>query len=113
MPETTAPNPTNIADRLPASVYYQIVHTLRLLLPPLPSNNLEDTTRQLETAIAKVGSFAPANAAEADLAARYVAFNAHADDCLRLAVLLVTKGQIGWVVKCRAQAGAMARQASG
>ena len=113
MPETTAPNPTNIADRLPDSVYLHIVDTLRANLPDPSSNNPEHLARQLEAAIAEVGSLAPANAAEAKLAARYVAFSAHADDCLRLARLKASKGDLDWVAKCRAQANSTARQATG
>jgi hypothetical protein len=111
MTETSAP--TNIADRLPDSVYLHIVHTLRTLLPDSPSDSPEDRARQLESAIAEVGSFAPANAAEAKLAARYVAFSAHAEDGLHSARLMASNGQLDWVVKCRAQANASARQASG
>jgi hypothetical protein len=113
MTETIAPNPTNIADRLPDSVYLHIVETLRANLPDPPSNDPEHLARQLEAAIAEVGSFAPVNPAEAKLAARYVAFSAHADDCLRLARLKASQGDLDWVVKCRAQANSTARQATG
>jgi len=110
---TIAPNPTNIADRLPDSVYLHIVDTLRANLPDPPCNDPEHLARQLEAAIAEVGAYAPANAAEANLAARYVAFSAHADDCLRLARLKASQGDLDWAAKCRAQANSTARQASG
>jgi hypothetical protein len=110
---TIAPNATNLADRLPESVYLQIVDTLRELLPDPTSNDPEHRAQQLEAAIAEVGSYSPVNAAEANLAARYIAFSAHADDCLRLACLKASKGDLDWVAKCRAQANATARQASG
>jgi len=113
MTEIIAPNPTNIADRLPDSVYLHIVDTLRANLPDPPSNDSEHLARQLEAAIAEVGSYAPANAAEANLAARYVAFSAHADDCLRLARLKASQADLDWAAKCRAQANSTARQASG
>jgi hypothetical protein len=107
MTETTAS--TNVADRLPDSVYLHILDTLRTTLPEPPSNDPE----QLESAIAEVGSFSPANAAEARLAARYVAFSAYADHCLHLARQMESKGQLEWVTKCLAQANATSRQASG
>jgi hypothetical protein len=113
MTQTSAPNPTRIADRLPDSVYLHIVDTLRGNLPDPPSNDPEHRARQLEAAIAEVGAFAPANAAEANLAARYVAFSAHADDCLSLARVKAFQGELDWVVKCRNQANATARQATG
>jgi hypothetical protein len=113
MTQTSAPNPTRIADRLPDSVYLHVVETLRGNLPDPPSKDPEHRARQLEAAIAEVGSFAPANAAEANLAARYVAFSAHADDCLRLARVKASQGELDWAVKCRNQANATARQASG
>jgi hypothetical protein len=113
MSQTIPSNPTSIPDRLPDSVYLHIVDTLRGHLPDPPINDPEHRARQLESAIAEVGSFAPANAAEANLAARYVAFSAHADDCLRLAVLKAAKGELDWVLRCRTQANASARQASG
>jgi hypothetical protein len=113
MSETIAPTPTNLADRLPDSVYLHIVDTLRTTLPEPPSNDPEHLAHQLESAIAEVGSFAPVNAAEAKLAARYVAFSAYADHCLHLARQMESKGQAEWVVKCLAQANATARQAAG
>jgi hypothetical protein len=111
MTETTVP--ANIADRLPESVYLHIVDTLRATLPEPPSNDPEHLAYQLESAIAEVGSFSPANAAEAKLAARYVAFSAYAEHCLHLARQMESKGQLEWVVKCLAQGNATARQAAG
>jgi hypothetical protein len=113
MTETTAPSPTNIADRLPDSVYLHIVDTLRTHLPEPPSKDPEHLAHQLEAAIAEVGSFSPANAAEAKLAARYVAFSAYAEHCLHLARQMESRGQVEWVVKCLAQGNATARQAAG
>ena len=113
MTETIAPSATRIADRLPESVYLHVVDTLRENLPDPPSNDPQHLARQLEAAVAQVGSFCPANAAEANLAARYVAFSAHASDCLHSAHLMVSKGDLDWATKWRAQANATARQASG
>ena len=62
-------------------------------------------------AIAQVAALCPANAAEAALAAQYVAANAQAMACLSL-----TRDpdlSPDWVLRCTAQAAAMMRQAQG
>jgi hypothetical protein len=113
MSDPAAPNLTKIADRLSDSLYLHIVDTLRNHLPEPPCNDPDHLAHQLDSAIAEVGSFAPVNAAEARLAARYVAFSAYAEHCLHLARLKESNGQLEWVLKCLAQANATARQANG
>jgi hypothetical protein len=61
-----------------------------------------------EAAIAQVGALCPANAAEAALAAQYVALSAQVMACLRLANLRATGLEMG--LKCDAQAASMSRQ---
>ncbi len=104
-----APRP--LADRLPVDAYYHLVRTLRLTLPPPPTDSAEDSLRRDHAAIARVAALAPANAAEADLAAQFVAASEQWKDCLRLAQRPETTPE--WAAKCRAQAMGMMRQANG
>jgi hypothetical protein len=96
--------------RLPRDVYYQLVHTLRAALPPI-ADTPDDVARRDNAAIAQVASLRPANADEASIAAQYVAANAHAMDCLRLAQ--EHRGDPSFALKCGAQAASMMRQARG
>lgn len=70
---STPPNPTNLADQLPAQVYHHLIHTLRHSLPPPLTDSPEDLARRNHAAIARIAALAPANAAEAEGAALYVA----------------------------------------
>ena len=85
--DSTAPNPTNLADQLPAQVYYHLIHTLCLSLPPPLTDSPEDLARRNHAAIARIAALAPANAAEAEVAALYVAASEQWKECLRLAQL--------------------------
>jgi hypothetical protein len=110
------PNPApglhpDFALQLPADAYYHLVRTLRLTLPPPPADTPEDLARRDHAAIARVAALAPANAAEADVAAQHVAAAEQWKECLRLAQLPETAPE--WAMKCRAQALAMMRQANG
>src|SRR5437763_11850927 len=96
--------------QLPADAYYHLVRTLRLTLPPPPGNGPDDLRRRDHAAIAGVAALAPANAAEAKLAAQFVAASEQWNDCLRLAQLPETTPD--WAGKCRAQALSMMRQAN-
>ncbi len=100
-----------LALRLPADAYYHLIRTLRLTLPPPLSDGPEDLARRDHAAIARVAALVPANAAEADLAAMFVAASEQWKDCLRLAQLPETT--LEWAAKCRAQAIGMMRQANG
>ena len=110
--------------QLPADAYYHLVSTLRLTLPP-PGGSPEDFRRRDHAAIAAVAALAPANAAEAKLAAQFVAASEQWTDCLRLAQQPETTPE--WdclrhaqdprrtaerALKCRAQAASMMRQAN-
>ena len=98
-----------VALQLPADAYYHLVRTLCLALPPPLTDNPDDLARRNHAAIARVAALVPANAAEADLAAMFVAASEQWKDCLRLAQLPEATPQ--WAAKCRAQAIGMMRQA--
>jgi hypothetical protein len=94
--------------RLLSDGYYHLIRTLQLTLPPPPTDNPEELLRRDRGAIARIAALAPANAAEADVAAQFVAASEQWKDCLRLAQLPETKPE--WAAKCRAQAVSMMRQ---
>ena len=98
-----------VASQLAADAYYHLVHTLCLALPPPPSDNPEDLAQRNHAAIARAAALVPANAAEASLAAEFVAASEQGRDCLRLAQLPETTPDTA--LKCRAQALRMMREA--
>ena len=102
------PQRPDLIHQIPRDAYYQLIHTLRATLPPV-SDAPEDIARRDHAAIAHVACLLPANADEADLAAKYVAAGAHAMECLRLARKYF--GDAGLILKCTAQAASMLRQA--
>ena len=106
MPSITPPTHPNFASQLPADAYCHLVHTLRLSLPPPLTDSPEDLARRDYAAIARIAALQPANAAEADIAALYVAASEQWKGCLRLA----EQSEAYWAMKCRAQANAMMRQ---
>ncbi len=108
MPDT-APNHPDFASQLPADAYYQLIRTLQQALPPPPSDRPDDLARRDHAAIARIAALHPANAAEADLAALFVAASEQGKDCLRLAQQPDITAP--WAMKCRAQANSMMRQA--
>ncbi len=99
-----------LAFQLPADAYYHLIHTLRLTLPPPPTDDPGALLRRDHAAIARIAALAPANAAEADVAAQFVAASEQWKDCLSLAQDPELTPQ--WAAKCRAQALAMMRQAN-
>ncbi len=108
MSGNATPNHPNLADQLPAEVYYQLVHSLCLTLPPPLTDSPEDLARRNHSAIARIAALQPANAAEADVAALYVAASEQWKDSLRLAQEADTTSY--WAQKCRSQANSMMRQ---
>jgi hypothetical protein len=105
------PEQPDLAYLLPRDAYYHLIHTLRAALPPPVTDTPENRARRDNAAIAQVASLLPANAAESTLAAQYVAANARAMDCMRLAE---DPGMpLGFVVKCRAQAIGLMRLSQG
>jgi len=98
----------DLALQLPRDAYWMLIHTLHTSLPPPPCDDPEAIARRDRDAIAQVASLLPATAAEARLAARFVAADALAHECLRLAELYPT--DVTQVLKCSAQAATMWRQ---
>src|SRR5438105_8769845 len=110
-PPMVSTAPDNLHDRLPADAYYHLVRTLCLTLPPPPGEKPgpDDLARRNHAAIAAVAALVPANAAEAILAAEFVAASEQGRDCLRLAQLPETTPEMA--AKCRAQSLSMMREA--
>src|SRR5260370_41714203 len=98
-----------VAFQLPADAYYHLIRTLCLTLPPPLTDSPDDLARRNHAAVARIAALVPANAAEADLAAMFVAASEQWKDCLRLAQLPETTPQMA--AKCRAQGISMMRQA--
>ena len=105
-PPSAQPDPAWLRCR---QAYHHLVFTLGTTLPPPPTDSPENRDRRDSSAIAQVAALLPANAAEATLAAQYVAACAQSMDVLRLA------NQPGMdpslALKCAAQAASMMRQA--
>lgn len=95
---------------LPRDAYYQMILTLRDLLPSITASPA-DVARRDHAAIAQVASLCPANAAQATLAAQYVAANAQAMECLRQTRDPTTPPEVA--LRCTAQAASMMRQSQG
>ena len=104
----TSPQPPNPILLLPRDTCYQLVHTLRGMLPPPVTDTPEDLGRRDNAAIAQVACLMPVNADEANLAAEYVATNACAMDCLRLAQ--EHRGDAEFFLRFSARATIMMRQ---
>lgn len=105
----TTSQPSNPALQFARDTYYQVVHTLRGLLPPPVTDTPEDLARRDNAAIAHVASLLPANADEAHLASQHVAANAYAMDCLRVAREYATADH-SFFLRCNAWAVSMMRQ---
>jgi hypothetical protein len=104
MDHSPPPEPPDLTHQLPRDIYYQLVHELRGALPPPLTDSAEDLARRDNAAIGEVACLLPANAEEADLAAQFVAANAQAMDCLRLA--RVHAADLACVLRCTAQSPA-------
>ena len=111
MVTSAAPDRPDITLRLAADAYYHLVSTLCLALPPPPSDHPDDLTRRNHAAVARIAALVPVNAAEADLAAMFVAASEQWKDCLRLAQRPETTPEMP--AKRRAQAIGMMREAQG
>jgi len=77
---------TDSLPNLPPAVARYTFHVLVSALPLPVTGSPEDRAAREEAAIAAVAALYPADAFEGRLAARIVATDAHAMDCLRLAV---------------------------
>ena len=98
---------TESLPNLPPSVARHTLYLLTESLPPPISDLPEERVARDQGAIAAVAALRPADAIEARLAARVVAADAHATDCLRLAGLPGRTAEE--VRRCRAQASSMMR----
>jgi hypothetical protein len=98
-------------NNLPAPIGRQVFATLCALLPPPVIDTPEERAERDAAAIAAVAVLCPADAFEARLATQVIAADAHAMDCLRLAVQ--PDRQPEDVHRCRAQAALMMRQMQG
>jgi hypothetical protein len=92
---------------LPAAVARHTLYVLTGALPPPLSDFPEELAIRGQAAITALADLHPANAYEARLAARAVATDAHAMDCLCQAAVPATHPDE--VRRCRAQANAMMR----
>ncbi len=88
--------------------YFFLVDIFSSTLPKPPNETPEARHQRMQGAIAAVAGLCPVGLAEARLAARYVAADDHASDCLRLVNEL--HHDLAMQMKCRAQSVAMARQ---
>ena len=111
MDHSPPPEPPDLTHQLPRDIYYQLVHELRGALPPPLTDSAEDLARRDNAAIGAVACLLPANAEEAYLAGQFVAANAQAMECLRLA--RVHAADVTRVLKCTAQSASMMRQSRG
>ncbi len=74
---------THTLPNLPPTATFDVLHTLRTSLPPPAPGTEGSLEARIETAMAAVAAYHPADIAEALLAAQIVAANAQAMDCLR------------------------------
>jgi hypothetical protein len=111
MDHSPPPEPPNLTYQLPRDIYYQLVHELRAALPPPLTDSADDLARRDNAAIGAVACLLPANAEEAYLAGQFVAANAQAMECLRLA--RVHAADVTRVLKLTAQSASMMRQSRG
>ena len=93
---------------LPREAFQEIILILRGALPPPLSDEPADWVRRDRAAMAAVAALLPENAAEGRLAAQFVAADAWAMDCLRLAGERRREPDIAR--QCRAQAMSLMRE---
>jgi len=98
-----------VASRLLADTYHHLIHTLCLALPLPLTDSPDDLARRSHAAVTRIAALVPANAAEADLAAMFVAASEQWKNRLRLAELPETTPELA--AKCRAQGLGTMRQA--
>jgi hypothetical protein len=98
---------TDSLPQLPPAIARHTIFLLLESLPPPLSDTAEECTARDEAAIASLAVLHPADAFEARLAARAVAADARATECLRLAS--VPKTHPDRVDQCLRQANAMMR----
>jgi hypothetical protein len=103
------PTTPDLADTLPKATYYQVVHSLRGLLPPPAADSPEGVPHHDRAAIELVAALQPATPEQANLATQYVAASLQALHCLHLAH--AQPQDAARVLQCTAQSASMMRQA--
>ncbi len=106
--DTSAEIPSDCMRSLPREAFQEIILVLRGALPPPLTGDPADEARRDRAAMAAVAALRPENAAEGRLAAQFVAADAWAMDCLRLAQ--VKRREPDLAHKCRAQAMSLMRE---
>jgi hypothetical protein len=106
LPPLVSPDPGYLRSK---AAYHHLIQTLGASLPPPTPDTPQTRYQRDQAAIAQVAALCPANAAEAALAAQFVAANEQAMECLRLTHAPETPGNLA--PKCNAQAASMMRQA--
>ena len=96
------------AHPLPREAFAEISLILRGALPPPATDDPADGARRDRAAMAAVAALLPTNGVEGRLAAQFVAADAWAMDCLRLAGERAR--ELGVAGKCRAQAMSLMRE---
>ncbi len=96
---------------LPREAFHEIMLILRSALPPPLTDDPADCARRDRAAMAGVAALLPVTAAEGRLAAQFVAADAWAMDCLRLARERRLEFEVAR--KCRAQALSLMRESKG
>jgi hypothetical protein len=107
-PSSPADPQPDWARLLPREAFHEIILILRGALPPPLGDDPGDLVRRDRAAMAAVAALGPTNAAEGRLAAQFVAADAWAMDCLRLA--RERRLELEIARKCRAQAMSMMRE---
>ena len=105
MTQINEPDPDYLRNR---DAHQHLLYTLSTSLPPLQDATPEALHCRNQSAIAQVSGLCPVNAAEAMLAAQYVAASAHAMECARRANHPDTSMEMG--VKYNVLAASMIRQ---
>ncbi len=93
---------------LPREAFAAVILILRVTLPPPFVDTPEEWVLRDRVAMAAVAGLQPATAAEGKLAAQFVAADAHASDCLRLANERAGEQEVSR--RCKMQAMGMMRE---
>src|SRR5579872_1362705 len=107
--DTPAPPPPDLVRQLAADAYRHLIRSVCLALPPPPGGTPDDFACRDRAAVARIGSLAPASAAEANLAAEFFVASEQGVYCVRLAQLPETAPDMAQ--KYRAEARSMMREA--
>ena len=110
-PTAAADPQTDLARLLPREAFHEIMTILRNSLPEPVCDTPKNGARRDRAALQAVAAFRPVNAAEGRFAAQFVATDAYAQDCLRLARERRREPDVAR--RCAAQAISMLRESKG